>query len=92
MIATIIVVSLLVVSVLVGILLVVLWKRRKTGVIEETDYQTFFTLGLSFISMGVVLSAVINLGFLGFLALGIVYLAIGLKNKDKWKKKSQTNS
>jgi hypothetical protein len=87
MIATLIVVSLLVVSVLVGILLVVFWKRRKTGIKEEPNYQAFFTMGLSFIAMGVALSIVVTPGFLGFFALGVVYLMVGLKNKDKWKKK-----
>ena len=87
MIATLIVVSLLVVSVLVGILLVVFWKRRKTGIKEEPNYQAFFAMGLSFIAMGIALSIVVTPGFLGFFALGVVYLIIGLKNKDKWKKK-----
>ena len=80
-------ISLLMVTVLVGVVLVVVMKRRKTGVKEETDYQAFFTMGLSFIAMGTILSAAINPSFLGFLALGIIYLVIGLKNKDKWKKK-----
>jgi 4-amino-4-deoxy-L-arabinose transferase-like glycosyltransferase len=81
-------ISILAITILVGIILVVLvWKKRKTGVKQEPDYQAFFTMGLSFIAMGTALSIVINPGFLGFLALGIIYMLWGLKNKDKWKKK-----
>ena len=87
MIALLIVASLLVVLVLLGILFMVLWKRRKAGIQEEPDYRAFVALGFSFISLGVVLSVVVNPGFFGFLALGVIYFVIGLKNRDKWKKK-----
>jgi len=32
-------------------------------------------------------SAAINPGFFGFIALGIIYMIIGLANRDKWFKK-----
>jgi 4-amino-4-deoxy-L-arabinose transferase-like glycosyltransferase len=73
----------------VGVLLVlVVWKRKKVGKIgEETNYQAFFIMGVSFIGLGIALTATVNVGFLGFIALGIIYLIIGLANRDKWKKK-----
>ena len=54
---------------------------------EEEDYKSFYVLGLSFIILGIILSAIISLVFIGFLGIGVVFLAISLKNKDKWKKK-----
>jgi hypothetical protein len=77
---------LLVISILIGILLFVVWKKRKADVKKEPDYQAFFAMGLSFFAMGIALSIVVTPGFLGFFALGVIYMIIGLKNKDKWKK------
>jgi len=68
------------------ILVVIRMKQKKEGKITEPNYQTFFTIGLSFVALGVVLSTTINPGFLGFTALGIIYMIIGWKNKEKWKK------
>ena len=87
MLAQIIVVSLLVISILIGLLLVVVWKKRKVDVKKDHDYQAFFAMGLSFFALGIALSIVVTPGFLGFFALGVIYIIIGLKNKDKWKKK-----
>jgi hypothetical protein len=36
--------------------------------------------------MGVVFSTAVNPGFIGFIGLGLVYMIVGLANKDKWKK------
>jgi len=54
---------------------------------KEVDYRAFFIMGISFLLLGIVLTFVIgNPGFIGFMVLGIAYIAIGLANKDKWKK------
>jgi hypothetical protein len=42
-------------------------------------------MGICFLPMGIIFTTTINPGFIGFIALGIVYMAIGLANKDKWK-------
>jgi hypothetical protein len=65
---------------LAGIIVVIavaVGKKQKS----ETDYRMFFILGAAFLPIGV---ATGNYGFLG---LAIIYIIIGLKNKDKWKKK-----
>ena len=49
----------------------------------------FFFLGISFVGMGTALTAAINPGFTGITGLGIIYMIIGLKNKDKWPNKKQ---
>ena len=70
------------------ILTAVIWKRKKEGKYEEPDYRTFFILGICFLPMGIPLFITTqNPGLLGLSAIGIIYLVIGLKNKDKWKKK-----
>ena len=63
------------------------FKKKKEGKIEEPNYQAFFTMGISFLAMGIVFSAAVGPAFLGFVGIGIIYMAIGLANRDKWKKK-----
>jgi len=61
-------------------------KRKKDGRYEEFDYRTFFILGICFLPMGVPLFITTgNPGLMGLTVIGIIYLAIGLKNRDKWK-------
>ena len=72
--------------VMVGVLVVFALKNSKkvTNPIE-VNYRAFFILGVFFIpvgSMGVIL---FNVGFVGVLALGVVYLVLGLANRDKWR-------
>ena len=83
----IILVTLLAISIMLGILMVAIWKRRKPEEEKEIDYQAFFAMGISFVGVGVVLTATINAGFLGFVGLGIIYMILGLSKRDKWKKK-----
>ena len=66
------------------ILVFIKMKKKKTGEVQKTNYQAFFIMGISFVGLGVVLTAIINLGFIGFIALGIIYMLIGWKNQDKW--------
>jgi hypothetical protein len=54
--------------------------------VVEPNYQVFFVLGISFLGLGIALTATINSGFLGFIVLGIIYITIGLTNRDKWTK------
>ncbi|NYT11830.1 MAG: hypothetical protein GKC03_04670 [Methanomassiliicoccales archaeon] len=70
---------------LLGLFLVIfLWKKRKEGAVEP-DYRAFFILGIIFAPMGIVLSVIVTWALLGITALGVIYLIIGLTNRDKWK-------
>ena len=43
-------------------------------------------MGITFLPMGFILMISIkNPGFMGITALGIIYMFIGLANRDKWK-------
>jgi hypothetical protein len=79
-------------ALLVGVILVfVKLKKRKAGKVVEPNYQAFFAIGISFVGMGTALTATISPGFIGITALGIIYMIIGLANRDKWtKSKSET--
>jgi hypothetical protein len=71
------------------LIVTVLWMKKKgnEGKRKEIDYRAFFIMGISFLPLGIVLTFVVgNPGFIGFMGLGIAYIAIGLANKDKWKK------
>jgi hypothetical protein len=70
-----------------GILVAILaFKRKSKGELREPDYRVFFILGICFTGMGVVFMTTISTGFIGIMGLGIVYMIIGLANRDKWKK------
>lgn len=80
----------IIISVLAGIVvligLAVAIKRRREGAPQETDYRAFYIMGISFLPLGIVLMVTTeNPGMLGLTALGVVYMAIGLSNRDKWK-------
>lgn len=85
---------LLVVAILVTLLLVVvLRKRKKAGKAGETDYKAFFIMGLAFLPTGLAMMLVYFFTELPFevglplFALGLIYLIVGLVNRDKWRKK-----
>ena len=69
------------------VLVFVKWKKRKTGEVKEINYQAFFSVGVVFLGAGIAMS-VVNPGLFGIAALGIIYMIIGLANRDKWKEKS----
>jgi 4-amino-4-deoxy-L-arabinose transferase-like glycosyltransferase len=81
-------IALLLVTVFV-LIVTVLWvkKNSKNKQEKEVDYRAFFIMGISFLPLGIVLTFVVdNPGFIGFIGLGACYIAIGLANKEKWKK------
>jgi uncharacterized protein with PQ loop repeat len=68
------------------IVLFISMKKKKEGKYEEPDYRAFFTLGICFLSIGIVFMITIrNPGFLGISGLGIIYMLIGLSHREKWK-------
>ena len=84
---------LLLVGILVTLLLVlVLRKRKREGKAGETDYKAFFIMGLAFLPTGLAMMMVYFFTELPFeiglplFALGLMYLIVGLVNRDKWHK------
>ncbi|MFC1870952.1 hypothetical protein ACFLYF_00910 [Chloroflexota bacterium] len=77
----------------VGIIMALMvWKKKREGRSEKANYRAFFVLGIVVISVSIVLmfiSFILQILFLivtPILALGLIYLIIGLVNRDKWKK------
>ena len=82
-------IGILALFVFIGIIvLAIVWKKKKEGIVGEPNYQVFFMLGIVWLPVGIVFMAAVNpaIGF-AFMALGAAYLAIGLANRDKWKQK-----
>lgn len=76
--------------IIAGVLIAILVSKRKNkGEPADTNYRAFFILGISFVPLGIVFSSVTSPGFLGITGLGIVYMIIGLANKDKWRIKNE---
>jgi hypothetical protein len=84
---------LLVIGIVVTLLLIViLRKRKRAGKAGETDYKAFFIMGIAFLPTGLAMMIMYFLAEVPFeiglplVALGLIYLIIGLANRDKWKK------
>lgn len=78
---------------LVILVTVMLWKRGKEGKPEQPDYRVFFIMGAVMLPLGIA-EMLLFLQWdrpfvipLPLAVIGLVFLAIGLANKDKWQKK-----
>jgi hypothetical protein len=75
------------------VLALVAWKRKKAGELEEPDYRAFFIMGIVCVPVGIVFMLIVFQTDIPFVvamplfAMGLMYLAIGLANRDKWKKR-----
>lgn len=84
----------LAIAVATGILAVLMVRKRKKEGRPQADYRIFFLLGITWLPFSIILmivSFILQIPFyIGFplLALGLIYLVIGLANRDKWKKSS----
>lgn len=67
-----------IIAILIIFLLVIVIYRSK-GQRMEPDYRVFFILGITWLPIGI---ATENPGLWG---LGIVFMALGLANRSKWK-------
>ena len=72
--------------VIIGVIALVVWKKRKEQPSAEPDYRVFFIIGVCWFPLGVVFMSTDNPAGYVFFVLGLVYLVIGLANRDKWKK------
>lgn len=74
----------------VGTLFLVVLRRKR---VTETNYKTFFILGIPFMGLGSAWIAIDYFRTMGiiFLCLGVVYLSIGLANRNKWKTSKSSN-
>jgi len=84
---------LLVIGILITLLMVlVLRKRKREGNPGEKDYRAFFIMGVAFLPTGFAMMIVHFFAELPFeiglplFALGLIYLIVGLANRDKWHK------
>lgn len=72
----------LIVGLVVAFLGATLYKKYKKEN-KESDYRSFFMMGLIWTIVGVPLYFSSN--NIAFLAMGIIFLVVGLANKSKWK-------
>ncbi|WP_455367786.1 hypothetical protein [[Eubacterium] cellulosolvens] len=83
---------LLIIVVIVGLLLTIIAAKRATKHPRPTNYRAFFIMGIIMFPVGLgsmLLQLIFDETFIiGFpiTALGLVYLVIGLANRDKWGK------
>ncbi len=81
----------------VGVLVVVLaivgiFVFKKRGWKREVDYKSYYSMGIVWLPIGIVFWIVLD-SIIGawFFVMGLIYMAIGLKNKDKWGKPQRVN-
>ena len=61
-------------------------KKKRGGKAQEPNYRALFNIGISFLPMGIIFLTIIGPAFLGFTAMGLIFLIIGAANRDKWYK------
>ncbi len=82
----------LAIAIVTGIIAALTVRKRKKEGKQQADYRTFFILGVTWVPFSIVLmvvSFILQIPFyIGFplFALGLIYLIIGLKNRDRRKK------
>ena len=55
---------------------------------KQINYKAFFAVGIIFIGVGITFTSTVSKGLgAAFIVLGVVYMIIGGKNKDKWPKR-----
>jgi uncharacterized membrane protein len=86
-------IMLLLIGIVVTLLMVlVLRKRKRERKAGETDYRAFFIIGVAFLPTGLAMMMVYFFAEIPFeiglplFALGLIYLIVGLANRDKWNK------
>jgi len=80
-----ILVSIALAAIVLAILGILILKKK--GWKRKVDYRNYFTMGIIWLPLGIVFYVIFeNMAGIMFLLLGLAYLAIGLKNRDKWGK------
>ena len=83
------IISGLVLAVVLAVAVVYKKKQKTQKKEEEVDYQAFFILGISLVSLGITFTTIISPGFISFLGAGVCFMAIGLSHRDSWEKKEK---
>jgi hypothetical protein len=80
-----ILVSIVVAVVILAVLAIFIFRRK--GWNSEVDYRRYFNMGIVWLPFGIIFYLIFEspIGLL-FLIMGLGFLAVGLKNKDKWGK------
>lgn len=73
-------------AILLGFIVsIIVQKRKNTEGLQQINYKTFFILGACFLPAGIAISLSSNNNAFSVLSgLGLIYLVISLKNRDKW--------
>ena len=73
------------------VVFLVIWKFRHSGYMrQDTDYRAFFWMGLVWVIIGgPVIWLIGEFSMSGLFAIGVIFLAMGLANRDKWGKEGK---
>jgi len=63
-----------------GVIILIRTPKEK----RKTDYRAYYDMGIVWFPVGIVFWIVLD--NIAFLALGLIFLSIGLANRDKWEK------
>jgi hypothetical protein len=76
--------------IVLGIMItVVVYKKKKEGMLGEPNYRSFCSTGIVVLAIGIVFMVTIHPGFIAFIGMGVAYLVIGLAHRDKWEQKRE---
>lgn len=71
--------------VLLAVVVVLIRARRRSG--AAPNYRRLFIIGICFIPIGVATTNLFNNP--AFLIVSLIYMGIGLANRDKWQKRAE---
>ena len=75
-------------AVIIALLGIFIWKLSKKNWKHETDYRTFFYMGLVWIIFsGAYMIFRNEFELSGLFAMGVIFFILGLANRNKWGKK-----
>ena len=65
--------------------LFVVWAKKDNK--RTVDYRSYYTMGIVWLPLGIIFTVIFeNIVGIFFFVMGVIYLSIGLKNRDKWGK------
>ncbi len=82
------IIAILLFVMLIALLGIFIYAKKKGIANRPTDYYVFFTMGISWVGIGIILWITTN--NFTFLPIGILFMIIGLVHKKEWKKNHRT--
>lgn len=83
--------TIIIIAIIIGIIAIVAIRKKKgEATLGQPNYRIFFVMGIIWLSVSIAITVVYFILQIPFYVasplfiIGLVYLIVGLKNRDKW--------